>query len=1172
MNLTNLVDNIGQKCNLPKAELTDLPVMENAGMVTSHSSGALPGSHMSEHSVTFESLLKERDLLKLKAELENLEMRDLLSIAVERLEQDIVVQRPLRFIHVDKKMTDVFINEENLLAAGESCEVRTYNSSSAYNACTSKIVVGLISELVGDQSIGGPCKQCGTLYTELHEKIYQLQVELEDMHAEAGTGRATSPGMEIERVENDVVKHVKIVDFGVTEISDVTKETEVEREQGLVTVEDIEAVIQIETVEATQQGVDVPACRLSEEVALVIIAELKMMVEILETKQKDLLRHLEASNREKQCLQKQLTENVQKLNDWENIMIAQKDDHGNFLAELVKSEERERRLGKEIEDITHSLHDALQERDRLRDDLCKMLDKDGHLLDEINGLKKQLEEIGAEKSRIERDIEEIKVLNSTNEAEVYNLQHELELVTKMKEELEEMQQRSKDESAELMEKEAISLTQTSQYRSEIESLMSERENLKMKLEIVEKEKLSMMEGGSDEVKVLLEKVEVLNAECTELRGQVAESVHFEEMEKQLAGESERFLGDLENLKKDLADLEQEKGSYLAEIELLRSNLKEVEAERQGYKSGVESLKLALEDLLGEKKTQDDEMEKRMDYVAQLKVEVDELNAEIKELQVELHDRNRQISDLQDDLDRKVTESRSEVSEFEAEMKEMRSDIHHRNEELCGVKNENEELQSRLVENETREIAELGSELKGLQTELRHRNEELADRKFEIDNLLEQLECRHDEVLGRESRIRELEDVISHHKQEMELMRADVEKLRCQGEGSLDELGKTKDAEIEVLQQRLDMVEAEREGLRQEKLMIETEVGGLKESLGRMEKERDCLNVDLKEFKCEMGGLGNRYQTAEEDLKELSQQVKVVETERDGLMQTLEQSSADVAGLQEKLEMREKLFEELRRKAFKMQQMLKELKTKQVEWKEKEGSLVGQVEVLKEGRVEKLKLEERMEHLKDENAKLLERLREVSVERQSLHKAADSSQSMNSKFKERVTSFEEEVSKLRENIQQLNDEKQILERSKMAEGELQLVLASLEKEKRDLNLERNDLKDQVEQANQKVSNLGNELEPLNEEVSNLRMANRAAEEELQAMQTSFVDKQSQFDHQLVHLADQKQHLLEQLDDLRLEVETRKSREVDILRKSEVRLFCRWANVGCLGAWLADLACI
>ncbi|XP_064638561.1 GRIP and coiled-coil domain-containing protein 2-like isoform X1 [Lineus longissimus] len=1135
----------------------------------------------SDYRVQLESLQKERD--SLRDELQNMQ-----TVAVERMEHDIVVKRPMRFVSINEKMTDVFIKElENELSL-EHVVVDT--SSDRDGERTSGVpVVSLISELVRNQTIDGPCQQCGTLYTELHEKIYQLQVELEEMHAR--DMRSSSPVLGTERVENDIVLHAIKVDFGVEAVSKVTNDFGI-----MATGSESEPVGSLETAEilpetlvATSQCVEMSVSDLSgisEKDMSMVVAKLRMTVEILEEKQEELSRRLEASDREKQCLQRQLKENVQKLSDWENIMIAQKDDHGNFLAELVKSEERERRLGKEIEDITRSLHDALQERDRLRDDLCKMLDKDGNLLDEINGLKKQLDEIGAEKLRIEGELHDVR----ENETKIYKLQYELQQTTQMKEKLEEIHKGSQGESAEWMEREAILLQQTSLYRSEIEALKLGGDNLRKKFEDAENEKVT---GKTDEVQVLLQKIESLNAECSELRCQVHESVHLEEMEKQLAGERESFSKGLEALKKDLVDLGQEKDQFLAEMEALKHNLQEVETERDGYKSGVESLKLALEDMLGEKKKQDDEMERKLDEMEQLKLEVDELSAEMKELQVELHDRNRQISDLQDDLEQKVTESRSEVSELKAEMDEMRLEIHQRNEKLCAVKNDNEHLQQCLAEKDG-EVVELVSELKDLQGELHHRNEELVDRKSEVDNLLEQLESRHEEVQSLQHRIQELEHAYVHQKRGLELVRANADRVEAEGAGNLDELGKSKDIEIHDLQQRLVMVEAERDGLRHEKMVVESELGGLRDSFGDVENERDGLKVDLVELKSELVGVGSQYHVAQDELKRLSdleEQLKIMETERDGLKQTLGSASAEGIGLKYKLEVREKSFEELKKKALKMQQMLKEMKEKEAEWKQtdieckqreaelrekevelqqmetkwkqadaelkerdavwkqREIGVVQELEELRGGAEEKIELSGQLERLRNENANLLERLRDMSIEREGLRQSADSTDGMNLELKERVTTFEEEIAKLREKVLLLNNEKEALERSKMADGELQTMLVVLERDKQDLETQRNGLKDQLEQGLEKISCLDTELGDLNDEVSKLRMVNQGAEEVRQALQTSLVDKQSHFDEMAAKLSDEKQHLLEQLDDLRIDLEARKSQEADTLRKFE-----------------------
>ncbi len=127
---------------------------------------------------------------------------------------------------------------------------------------------------------------------------------------------------------------------------------------------------------------------------------LEQMLEQRETLQYELY-ELKQEN-ETQC--SLLLNKTEQLKEWENLMHMMKEDKDRALLDLEETEQREQHWRNELEFLMNSLHEALNERDSLREEMFKLTEKDCSSRDEINRMKKKVEEIINEKGRMENEL------------------------------------------------------------------------------------------------------------------------------------------------------------------------------------------------------------------------------------------------------------------------------------------------------------------------------------------------------------------------------------------------------------------------------------------------------------------------------------------------------------------------------------------------------------------------------------------------------------------------------------------------------------------------------------------------------------------------------------------------------------------------------------------------
>nr|XP_040015801.1 centromere-associated protein E isoform X15 [Gasterosteus aculeatus aculeatus] len=666
--------------------------------------------------------------------------------------------------------------------------------------------------------------------------------------------------------------------------------------------------------------------------------------------------------------------------------------------------------------------------------------------------------------------------------------------------------------------------------------------------------------------------EKLDAELTRLRSQLeAEKSRFKSMQSDLQKElnvafdentklttlldgnvPKNLIDSLElertaaRLSRELTSSQEAEGSLRAQLEEL-SSLRTLPDQLNELMQELQHVRTEKGALLSQQRSAAEETEKLLSAVACLTAERDQLTTDLQEHVEEAAETQLLLQSLQDEL-QEQTRQNSNVVEL-AKQKEFESDQHMQSlsEELQRVRAEKDALLSEQrscaeeAEKLLSSITSLTAERDQLQTDLQENVEMMIENQEELRTALEKNRKQKAQIKLLEAAQQEPEDSASETAAQREqlqtLMIENQEELRASQEkirllqDEIDELRSQKaepegDAEIELqiqrLTEKLQLVEAERDGLLSEKdSILQTSTEETEKLLCRvtsLSEERDQLLETLE------GVRGEERQLR----AQLEDKMETMQTERKELLALAEQENQMEGDLQSATEMTEASQSLLQSQENMEQERLQERKAQlEQQVAETESLLSSLQEELREQRESGL-----------DRQSLVEQLESVRADRDALSLKMSTCQTSTEETEKllcRVTSLSEERDQLLETLQGVRGEKQQLraeledkmETMQMETRTLSEKLQLLEAERDGLLSEKDSIlqtsTEETEKLLCRVTSLSEERDQLLETLEGVRGEERQLRAQLEDKMETMQTEITQLEASLQTVTEQKREL-------------------------------------------------
>ncbi|XP_037606154.1 centromere-associated protein E isoform X3 [Sebastes umbrosus] len=562
-------------------------------------------------------------------------------------------------------------------------------------------------------------------------------------------------------------------------------------------------------------------------------------------------------------------------------------------------------LQNQIQRLTEELESVRAERDSLSSERTAVTQTHR---EEMEKLLCRVTSVGEERDELQEILEGLRQENKQLRAELEDRMETMQ--TEMQCELQ--QQLSSEPQSLKEEQEAQQLLQIQQLEEHLEKTKEEVSQLKSDLQ----ENVELMIENQEELRASQEKIRVLQDEINVLRSQKAE----------LEGKPSN--GSDAEITLQLQELQNQ-------IQRLTEELESVRAERDSLSSERDSLSSERDSLSSERtadtQTHREEMEKLLCRVTSVSEERDELQEileglrqENKQLRAELEDRMETMQTEMRTLTEKLESIEAERDGLSSERDSLSSgrtaDTQSHREEmeklLCrvtSVSEERDELQEILegLRQENKQLrAELEDRMETMQTEMTTLTEKLESIEAERDGLLSEKDATYqtspeemEKLLYRATSASEerdeLQEILEGLRQENKQLRAELEdrmetmqteasttqelmksvqeelceqkQINCNLEKLCQEKECSLDQQMRTLTEKLESIEAERDGLLSEK-----------EANCRTSQEEivEGLRQKNKQLRAQ---LEDRMETMQTEMRTLTEKLESIEAERDGLL-------------------------------------------------------------------------------------------------------------------------------------------------------------------------------------------------------------------------------------------------------------------------------------------------
>ncbi|XP_037606170.1 centromere-associated protein E isoform X17 [Sebastes umbrosus] len=589
-----------------------------------------------------------------------------------------------------------------------------------------------------------------------------------------------------------------------------------------------ERIKQLETAQTSEQ--DGPPCEVSAPTE-----ELQILIQRLSEE-------LESVRAERDSLSSERTADTQThREEMEKLLcrvtsVSEERDELQEILEGLRQENKQLRADMEdrMETMQTEMQCELQQQLSSEPQSLKEEQEAQQLL-QIQQLEEHLEKTKEEVSQLKSDLQENVELMIENQEElrasqekIRVLQDEINVLRSQKAELEGKPSNGSDAEITLQLQELQNQIQRlteelESVRAERDSLSSERDSLSSERDSLSSERTADTQTHREEMEKLLCRVTSVSEERDELQ-EILEGLRQEN--KQLR-----------------AELEDRMETMQTEMRTLTEKLESIEAERDGLSSERDSLSSGR---TADTQSHREEMEKLLCRVTSVSEERDELQEILEGLRQENKQLRAELEDRMETMQTEMTTLTEKLESIEAERDGLLS------EKDATYQTSPEEMEKLLYRatSASEERDELQEILEGLRQENKQLRAELEDR----------METMQTEASTTQELMKSVQEELCEQKQ----INCNLEKLCQEKECSLDQ-------QMRTLTEKLESIEAERDGLLSEK-----------EANCRTSQEEivEGLRQKNKQLRAQ---LEDRMETMQTEMRTLTEKLESIEAERDGLL-------------------------------------------------------------------------------------------------------------------------------------------------------------------------------------------------------------------------------------------------------------------------------------------------
>nr|XP_040015794.1 centromere-associated protein E isoform X8 [Gasterosteus aculeatus aculeatus] len=898
----------------------------------------------------------------------------------------------------------------------------------------------------------------------------------------------------------------------------------------------------------------------------------------------ELMQELQHVRTEKGALlsqQRSAAEETEKLLSAVACLTAERDQLTTDLQEHVEE-------AAETQLLLQSLQDELQEQTRQNSNVVELAKQKEFESDQhMQSLSEELQRVRAEKDALlseqrscaeeaEKLLSSITSLTAERDQLQTDLQENVEMMIENQEELRTALEKNRKQKAQIKLLEAAqqepedSASETAAQREQLQTLMIENQ---------------------EELRASQEKIRLLQDEIDELRSQKAEPEGDAEIELQIQRLTEKLQlveaerdGLLSEKDSILQTSTEETEKLLCRVTSLSEERDQLLETLEGVRGEERQLRAQLEDKMETMQTERKELpalaeqENQMEGDLQSATEMTAASQSLLQSQENMEQERLQERKAQ--LEQQVAEAESLLSSLQAELREQRESGLDRQslvEQLESVRADRDALSLKMSMCQTStegtekllcRVTSLSEERDQLLETLEAVRGEKQQLRAELEDMMETVQCELQQQLGAEPQslkeeqdlcsalqIQQLEERLEKREQELsqfksdlqdnvELMIENQEELRASQEkirllqDEIDELRSQKaepegDAEIELqiqrLTEKLQLVEAERDGLLSEKdSILQTSTEETEKLLCRatsLSEERDQLLETLEGVRGEERQLRveleDRMETMQMETRTLSEKLQLLEAERDGLL------SEKDSILQTSTEETEKLLCRVTSLSEERDQLLETLEGVRGEERQLRAQLEDKMETMQTERKELLALAEQENQMEGD----LQSATEMTEASQSLLQSQENMEQ--ERLQERKAQLEQQVAETESLLSSLQEELREQRESGLDRQSLVEQLESVRADRDALSLKMSTCQTSTEETEKllcRVTSLSEERDQLLETLQGVRGEKQQLRAELEDKMETMQMETRTLSEKLQHVEAERDGLLSEKDSI------------------------------------------
>ncbi|XP_040921131.1 centromere-associated protein E isoform X3 [Toxotes jaculatrix] len=585
--------------------------------------------------------------------------------------------------------------------------------------------------------------------------------------------------------------------------------------------------------------------------------------------------------------------------------------------EALQSEQNAGAQGsaEEMEKLLSSVTSLTAERDQLKMDLQENVEM---MIENQEELRTTLEKNREQKERI-RQLESAQTSEQVAEAQC--------LLHSLQEELQEQKQKNSELVKLCEQNESDSQQQSKTLTEELESVRAERDALLFEKEsscqsaTEEMEKLlCRVTSLSEERDQLQEILEGLRQEKNQLKAELEDRMETCELQQQLSSEQEaqRLLQNQQlemDLEKSKEEVSQLKSDLQENVELMIENQEELRVSQEKIR--------VLQDEINILQSQKAELESRPSRGSdgESTLQIQELQNQIQTLAEELESVRAERDGLLSERTANTKRSQEEMEKLLCRVTSLSEERDQLQEILEGLRQEKNQLRAELedrMETLQSEIAQLNASLQTVTVQKKQLEDDLQQKLNMASTTQELLQSVQEELREQKQMTSDLqrlsEEKESSLDQQMRTLTEKLEKIEAERDGLLSEKEsscQSSTEEMEKLLCRVTSLSEERdqlqeilEGLRQEKQQLRAELEDRMEMISAIQEklsEQEQLNVQQQSEREEhKARLQQEVQQMEEQLQMYRERQTSAKAEADALQQALSEANTTISALREQL--------------------------------------------------------------------------------------------------------------------------------------------------------------------------------------------------------------------------------------------------------------------------------